>query len=128
MAGKELRANIVLGGRTDPSLAHVGAQLEMLGNKVNQISSRLIDFGKESVQTYVDYEDAMLDAQVALSTQYTTTSELGKVMEQLDKSAMAWAASSRFTTDDVANAISNAAHAGWNLEQILGGVPAAMNI
>ena len=44
MAGKELRANIVLGGRTDPSLAHVGAQLEMLGNKVNQISSRLIDF------------------------------------------------------------------------------------
>ncbi|MFR5794139.1 MAG: hypothetical protein ACLUI3_00245 [Christensenellales bacterium] len=51
MAGKELRANIVLGGRTDPSLAHVGAQLEMLGNKVNQISSRLIDFGKESVQT-----------------------------------------------------------------------------
>ncbi len=128
MAGKELRANIVLGGRTDPSLAHVGAQLEMLGNKVNQISSRLIDFGKESVQTYVDYEDAMLDAQVALSTQYTTTSELGKVMEQLDKSAMAWAASSRFTTDDVANAISNAAHAGWDLEQILGGVPAAMNI
>ncbi|MFR5794138.1 MAG: hypothetical protein ACLUI3_00240 [Christensenellales bacterium] len=32
----------------------------------------------------------MLDAQVALSTQYTTTSELGKVMEQLDQSAMAW--------------------------------------
>lgn len=112
----------------DSSFTQLGVALETLGAKIDPISRKLIDFGKESVETYVDYEDAMLDAQVALATQYTTTSELGKVMEQLDKSAMQWAAASRFTTDDVAGAISNAAHAGWNLEQILGGVPAAMNI
>lgn len=92
------------------------------------VSEKLITFGKESVNAFTSYEDAMLNAQVALRTQYTTASELGKVMDKLDESAMKWASDRRFTTEDVAGAISNAAHEGWDLEKILEGVPDAMKI
>lgn len=125
---KELRANIVLGGRTDKTFGHLGTALEALGGQIDRISQRVIDFGRQSVETYVNYEDAMLDAKVAMATQYDSTNELNRAMETLDKAAMQWSASSRFTTDDMANAISNASHAGWDLQQVLNGVPAAMNI
>ena len=41
---------------------------------------------------------------------------------------MKWAASSIFHTNDVANAISEAAHAGWDYDQILNGIPASMQL
>lgn len=126
--GKTLRADIVIGGKADSSFYKLGNALETLGSQINVISSRLIEYGKESVKAYASYEDYMLDTEVALRTQYESTSELGKVMDQLDKSALQWARDSRFTTEDVAGAISNAAHAGWNLERILNGVPSAMKV
>ena len=127
MAGRTLTATIVIAGKQAASFKQLGAALADLGNTIDPVSQKLIEFGKEGVQTYVGYEDAMLETQVALRTQYETTSELAKAMVQLDEAARSWAASSRFTTEDVAGAISNAAHAGWNLEQILTGVPVAMN-
>ena len=127
MAGRTLTATIVIAGKQAASFKQLGAALADLGNTIDPVSQKLIEFGKEGVQTYAGYEDAMLEAQVALRTQYETTSELAKAMVQLDEAARSWAASSRFTTEDVAVAISNAAHAGWNLEQILTGVPVAMN-
>lgn len=126
--GKTLRADIVIGGKADSSFYKLGNALETLGSQINVVSSRLIEYGEESVKAYASYEDYMLDTEVALRTQYESTSELGKVMDQLDKSALQWARDSRFTTEDVAGAISNAAHAGWNLEQILNGVPSAMKV
>lgn len=126
MAGKTLTATIVIAGRQAASFKQLGAALSDLGNTIEPVSEKLIDFGKDSVKTYADYQDAMLDAKVALRTQYSSTSELSKVMAQLDANARSWASSSRFTTDDVGNAISNAAHAGWDLEKILTGMPVAM--
>ena len=106
--GKTLRADIIVGGKADSSFYQLGNTLENLGQTVNQISEKLIQFGKESVEAYTSYEDYMLDAEVALRTQYDSTNELSKAMEQLDKAAMQWARDSRFTTEDVAGAISNA--------------------
>lgn len=126
--GKTLRADIVIGGIADNSFYQLGNALQSLGSQLNLVSGKLIQFGKESVEAYTSYEDAMLDTQVALRTQYETASELGKVMQQLDRAAMQWANDSRFTTEDVAGAISNAAHAGWDLEKILSGIPNAMNL
>lgn len=126
--GKTLRADIVIGGKADSSFYKLGNELQTLGSQVNLISEKLIQFGKESVEAYISYEDYMLDAEVALKTQYESTSQLGKVMGELQKASLQWARDSRFTTEDVAGAISNAAHAGWNLEQILNGVPSAMKL
>lgn len=126
--GKQLRADIIVGGIADGSFYKLGSELERLGGMVSTVSEELIRFGKESVEEYVSFEDYMLEAEVALRTQYDSASELGRAMDQLDKAALQWAKDSRFTTEDVAGAISNAAHAGWDLEQILNGVPSAMKI
>lgn len=126
--GKTLRSDIIIGGKADPSFYQLGNQIGQLGAMLNQLSGKLIEFGKESVDAYKNYEDYLLDTQVALKTQYEGASELGKVMDKLDQQAMSWANNTRFTTQDVAGAINNAAHAGWNLEKIMEGVPNAMQI
>lgn len=126
--GKELRSDIVIGGKADPSFYQLGSQIQALAGMLNQLSGKLIQFGKESTEAYQNYEDNLLDAQVALKTQYDSASQLGKVMNKLDQQAMSWANNTRFTTEDVSSAISNAAHAGWDLEKIMAGVPDAMNL
>ena len=126
--GRELRTDIVVGGKAHSSFYQLGNELQSMGNMVNGLSEKLITFGKESVEAYSSYEDYMLDAKVALRTQYDNAADLEKAMGRLDKAALQWASDSRFTTQDVAEGISNAAHAGWNLNQILNGVPEAMNV
>ena len=84
----------------------IGSTLSELGAEINDVSQRLINFGKESIEVYKDYEQAMAEAEVALSTRYgRNTKQLADVMKQLDESATNWAASTIFHTDDGANAI-----------------------
>lgn len=125
---KQLRTDIIIGGKADQSLFGLGNDLQTIGNYVNRVSDKVIEFGKESVNAFVSYEDQMLNAEAALKTQYTAASELAKVMQSLDKAALKWASDSRFTTADVAQGISEATHAGWDLQKIMNGIPAAMNI
>ena len=129
MAEKTLNAYVVLGGKIDNSFSQLGQGLINLGGHIDGISQKLINFGKESVQTYRSYEDSMLEAQVALSTSYGRgTKELNEVMTSLDRQASEWAATTIFHTDDVANAIAEAAHANWDLDKIMKGMPAAMRL
>ena len=126
MAQATLNAAVVLGGRVDNSFTQVGDALLNMSMTVDQISQKLINFGKDSINVYRGYQDSMLDAQVALSTTYGRgTRELKAVMTELDVMASIWASGSIFHTDDVANAISEAAHAGWDYEKILTGIPSA---
>lgn len=129
MAEKQLNAWVVLGGRVDNSFQQLGQNLVNLGGSIDGVSQKLINFGKESVKTYRGYEDSMLEAQVALSTNYGRgTKALQDVMGQLDRQASEWAATTIFHTDDVANAIAEAAHANWDLDKIITGLPAAMKL
>lgn len=129
MAAKVLETLIKINAEVGNGFATVGSTLTELGNQVNIVSEQLLNFGKESVNVYRDYEKSMQDARVALSTTYGRgTKELNTVMEQLDVAATEWAATTIFHTNDVANAISEAAHAGWGLEEIMNGLPAAMQL
>ena len=129
MAQATLNATVVLGGKVDNSFTRIGSILSTMGNTINGVSRQLIDFGKKSIDVYRNYEDSMLDTEVALSTIYgRDTRELSAVMQQLDAQATEWAASSIFHTNDVGNAIAQAAHANWDLEKILEGIPAAMEL
>lgn len=129
MAQKTLNAFVVISGRVDNSFGQIGTALVNMGQTVDQISQKLINFGKESIEVYRGYQDSMLDAQVALSTTYGRGSrELASVMKTLDAQATEWAASTIFHTDDVANAIAQAAHANWDLDMILAGIPNAMRL
>ena len=129
MGAQTLTTNIVINAKTGNGFSQVGATLTELGTLVNGLSQQLISFGRDSVGVYRDYEKSMRDAEVALSTTYgRNTAQLSKVMTQLDSSATEWAATTIFHTDDVANAIAEAAHAGWDLNQIMTGLPAAMQL
>ena len=126
---QNLTTNIVINAKTGNGFSEVGSVLAEMGSIVNGISQELIQFGKESVEVYSDYEKSMTEAEVALATKYGRgTRQLGTVMDQLDAAATKWAASTIFHTDDVGNAISEAAHAGWDYEQIMQGIPAAMEL
>lgn len=129
MASQTLETVIAINARVGNGFSQVGATLTELGSMVNGVSQQLINFGKDSVKVYREYEKSMADAEVALSTVYGRgTRELNQVMTQLDVSATEWAATTIFHTNDVANAISEAAHAGWDFDQIMSGIPAAMKL
>lgn len=139
MAQRELKAGIVLGGRVDGSVNVIGAKLDELagkadllgekwlrqGARIDQVGRQIINLGKESVSVYRNYEDGILETRSVLQGVYGNN-ELNKVMESLEKHAQRWAASTIFHTDDVADAMATAAHAGWDYEEILSGLPSAM--
>lgn len=129
MATQTLETVIAINARVGNGFSQVGSTLSELGSMVNGVSQQLINFGKDSVNVYREYEKSMADAQVALSTTYGRgTQQLNAVMSQLDVAATEWAATTIFHTNDVANAISEAAHAGWDFDQIMSGIPAAMQL
>ena len=129
MASQTLETVISINARVGKGFSQVGSTLTELGSIVNGASQELITFGKDSTKVYRDYEKSMKDAEVALSTQYGRgTRELKQVMSNLNVSATEWAATTIFHTNDVANALSEAAHAGWDYEQIMAGMPAAMQL
>ena len=129
MASQTLETIIAINAKVGNGFSAVGATLTELGSIVNGASQGLINFGKDSAKVYRDYEKSMTDAEIALSTIYgRKTTELAKVMKNLDVTATQWAATTIFHTNDVANAISEAAHAGWDYEKIMTGLPAAMQL
>lgn len=139
MAQREVKASIVLGGRVDGSVNVIGAKLDELAGKadllgekwlrqgaqIDQVGRQILNLGKESVSVYRNYEDGILETRSVLQGVYGNN-ELNKVMESLEKHAQRWAASTIFHTDDVADAMATAAHAGWDYEKILAGLPSAM--
>ena len=128
MAQKTLDAVIRLMGKTEPSFTKLGTAIENLGTRVNVIGGKIAEMEKESVDVYRNYENQMLAAKYALSAQYKTASDLNRAMESLEEYAQQWASTTIFHTDDVSKAINEAAHAGWNYEKILEGIPRAMLI
>lgn len=124
-----LTTNIVINATVGNGFSEIGNTLTVLGSQIDAISQRLIDFGKDSLKVYEDYEKSMSEAQIALSTIYgRDTKQLSDVMGKLDAQARDWASSTIFHTDDVANAITQAARAGWDYDQIMTGIPAAMQL
>ena len=123
----DLLTNIKIGWQQS-GLDGIAAAIQDFGSQVDQLGAKVRDFEKDSVNVYRSYEDNMLAARYALSAQYTSATELDRVMALLEGHANEWAANSIFHTSDVSKAINEAAHAGWNYEQILAGIPQAMLI
>ena len=129
MASQTLETIIAINAKVGNGFAAVGATLTELGSLIGGTSRELINFGKESAEVYKDYEKSMHEAEVALSTSHgRNTKELADAMDTLNAKATKWAATTIFHTDDVASAINQAAHAGWNLDEILNGIPVAMEL
>lgn len=125
---QNLTTNIVINAKAGSGFAQVGNTLMEMGSIVNQFSQKFFDFAEKSVDVYRNYEKSMKQTEVALATTYGNTTELSSAMEKLDKQATQWAASTIFHTNDVGNAIAEAARAGWDLDQIMTAMPSAMQL
>lgn len=128
MAQNSVKRTVVLDGKVGSGFSGMVAQVLSFSDAVEQLGKKSADFLNKGLETYKDYETNMLAAQFALSSQYKNAGELNQVMEELGENAQQWAASTIFHTDDVSNAINEAAHAGWDLNKILTGIPQAMLI
>lgn len=127
MAQHESRSTIVVGGRADSTFAALRSSLQQFGEDIEGISNRLLELGKESVNTYRAYEDGILETRSVLVKQFGQ-GELNRVMDDLEAHVQKWAGNTIFHTDDVANAMASAAKAGWSYNEILEGLPSAMLI
>lgn len=126
--GVNLLTNVIIGGQTTAGFNALAGKIQSLGAQIDRIGSVVRDFEIDSAKVYRNYEDNMLAAEYALSAQYDNVNDLSKVMKSLDEYAQGWAASTIFHTDDVSNAINEAAHAGWDYQKIIAGIPQAMYI
>lgn len=123
-----LPANIIIDAKTTSGFDAIGGKLMNMGSLISQFSDKVLDFEKDSVEVYKNYETVMLEAEGALTTQYKSATQRARVMEELEAHVSEWAANSIFHTDDMAKAVSEAAHAGWSLEEMVEGIPVAMNL
>lgn len=126
MSQKRLVLDIILSGQINSDFYKLGAELSLMGELLDQIGSKAREYEKESLETYKNYETYMLEAKGALTAQYESSSQLERVMENLHSHAQEWAATTIFDTKDVAESISEAAHAGWTYEEMAEGIPQAM--
>ena len=128
-SAQTLTTNIVINARTGSGFSEVGNTLTELGSIVDGASQALIGFGSESLNVYKDFQKSMTEAEGVYARQYGAGSQqLQTVMDGLEQAATEWAANTIFHTNDVANAIDLAAHAGWTYENVLEGIPAAMQL
>lgn len=123
---KELIAHVVLDGRSTSKFNALQTKLNLMSLALDGISTAVRGFGQESVETFKNYETYMLEAEGALSAQYRSVTERAQVMERLYTETSKWAATTIFDTTDVAKATAEAAHAGWDLMEMLEGIPTAM--
>ena len=127
MAQHQSRSEIIVGGRTDSTFFQMMNNVNDFGMQLTHLTEGLRQFGSDALEVYRKYEDGMLETRSVLYKKYGA-GELNKVMSELEKSAQKWAQTTIFHTDDVANAMAEAAHAGWDYEKILEGIPSAMLI
>lgn len=113
MANKQqtLQTNIILNGKVAKSFDAIGDKLTETSELVNQISQKLIGFGKESVEEYVGYEEAMKEIYSLGEYTYADMKEL----HQLNKET---AQNSLYTNTELANAELLIAQAGVQVKDV----------
>lgn len=59
MAQQTLKTIISIGGNVDNTFGRIGGALMGLGAEIDKVSQKVIDFGKQSVMEYVEYDDLL---------------------------------------------------------------------
>lgn len=121
MGQQTLQTIISISGRVDNSFGAIGDALINVGNHIDALSQKMIDFGKDSVQEYVQYDDVMREVQ-ALG-EYDD-----KTMRILNEYNKTIAQSSRYTMDQAAQAEVMMAQLGLNMDQTQTLMPTVMSL
>ena len=121
MGQQTLQTIIALSGRVDNSFGQIGEALIGVGNHVDALSQKIINFGKESVEEYVNYDDVMREVQ-ALG-EYDE-----KTMRTLTEYNRAIAQTSKYTMEQAGHAEVLMAQLGLNIDQTKTLMPTVMNL
>ena len=70
-----LPANIIINAKTTSGFEAAGNKLTNMGYMHRQFGDKVLDFEKESVEVYKNYETVMLEAEGALTTQYKSATQ-----------------------------------------------------
>lgn len=125
---QQLTTWLNINARTN-GFGQVGDTLTQMGELIGVFSDKIINFGKSSLDTYMGFETSMTQARIALATTYGKSGrDIDNIMSGLEDKAKDWAEATKFHIKDVGNAINLAAHAGWDYEKIMEGIPAAINL
>lgn len=121
MGQQTLQTIIAISGRVDNSFGQIGEALIGLGSQIDGISQKIIDFGKESVETYVKYDDAMRETQAVGG--YTAAE-----MEKLDALNRQIAQTTTYSNLQSANAMVLIAQAGMGVEDTYSLLPSVLDL
>ena len=121
MAQQILQTMVMLSGNVDNTFGQIGNALIGLGSQIDVISQKLIGFGKDSVETFVEYDDAMRETQAVGS--YTA-----QEMERLDQLNREIAQTSTYTNLQSANAMVLIAQAGKDVDDTYALLPSVLDL
>jgi hypothetical protein len=121
MRQQQLQTVITLSGRVDNRFGKISEALINVGAHVDALSRKLIDFGKESVKEYVNYDDVMRKVQ-ALG-KYDS-----KTMGVLHEYNKAIAQTSKYTMEQAAQAEKMIAQLGLSMDQTKVLMPSVMTL
>lgn len=121
MGQQILQTVVALSGRVDNSFGQIGEALLGVGSQIDALSQQIINFGKESVEEYVDYDDIMREVQ-ALGEYDDKTM---RVLNEYNKSI---AQTSKYTMEQAAQAEVMMAQLGLNMDQTKTLMPTVMNL
>ena len=121
MAQQILQTMVMLSGNVDNTFGQIGTALIGLGSQIDAISQKLIGFGKDSVETFVEYDDAMRETQAVGS--YTA-----QEMERLDRLNREIAQTSTYTNLQSANAMVLIAQAGKDVDDTYALLPSVLDL
>lgn len=126
-----LETIIAINATVGNGFSEIGSTLTQLGAQVDEISEKLIGFGKDSLKSYESYEKniAILETIWGSNGTFAAGSrELSIALETIDKTARDWASGGVFLPDDISNALVEAAHAGWDMNDMLASMPAVKDM
>ena len=121
MAQQTLQTIITLSGRVDNSFGQIGEVLTSLGTQINGLSRQIIDFGKESLETYASYDDTMREVQAVGGYTAAEISELDALNRQI-------AQTSTYTNLQSAEAMLLIAQAGLDVQDTYAILPSVLDL
>lgn len=128
MAGRELRAEIVLAGRNDPSLKQLeswlsktASDLGKFGAQMSLLSAPLVKFGKEAFTQFMGFDDMMLKIK---SVGEMSAKELEAVEEAVRQAGM----TTRYTATDAAEAALLLTQVGLGYQDVIDLMPEVLEM
>ena len=94
---------------------------DLASNAINAAINKLQEFGRETLQLGIDFNSSMSNVQAI-------SGATDEQLAQLEESARSLGATTVFSASDVSDAFGYMAMAGWDTEQMLGGIEGVLNL